>query len=163
MPGVSWSATNADDEAVAIKKELEKLAVTCVDVQVGKFNSLGMDSITGRALETGQWWVAKSTSASFNSSLWASWSTSVTWVDVQVGDFNGDGLSDITGRALQNGQWWTGTSASELSRRNYGCLLFVSTESASKIIFAQGEIGRVSVHPVASLVACQRSCSPALF
>jgi hypothetical protein len=67
--------------------------------------------ITGRALESGQWWTALSNGSSlFNSAQWAVWSTGVTWVDVVTGDFNGDGKMDIAGRALQTGQWWVGLS-----------------------------------------------------
>jgi autotransporter-associated beta strand protein len=85
-------------------------AVTWVDVKVGDFDGDGKADIVGRVLETGQWWVAKSTGSSFTNSLWATWSTAATWVDVKVGDFTADGKSDITGRWLQGGQWWTGVS-----------------------------------------------------
>src|SRR5947199_165880 len=51
-----------------------------------------------------------STVASFNTTLWTTWSTGVTWVDVQVGDFTGDGKADIVGRALESGQWWVNQS-----------------------------------------------------
>ncbi len=84
--------------------------VTWVDVKVGDFNGDGKSDIIGRALETGQWWVALSNGSGFTNSRWDTWSTGVTWVDIQVGDFNGDGKSDITGRALESGQWWTGLS-----------------------------------------------------
>jgi len=84
--------------------------VTWVDVKVGDFNGDGKIDIVGRALETGQWWVAQSTGSSFTNGLWASWNPNVTWVGVQVGDFNGDGKADITGRWLQGGSWWTGIS-----------------------------------------------------
>jgi autotransporter-associated beta strand protein len=89
-------------------------AFTWVDVKVGDFNGDGKADIVGRALETGQWWVAKSTSASFTNSLWATWNTALTWVDVNVGDFNGDGKADITGRDLQAGSWWTGISTGSM-------------------------------------------------
>ncbi len=85
-------------------------AVTWVDVQVGDFNGDGKADITGRVLESGDWWTGVSTGSAFSTSLWATWSTAVTWVDVHVGDFNGDGQSDIIGRALETGQWWVGLS-----------------------------------------------------
>jgi hypothetical protein len=84
--------------------------VTWVDVHTGDFNGDGKTDIVGRALETGQWWVAQSTGSSFVNRLWTTWSPAVTWVDVKVGDFNGDGKADITGRTLEGGQWWTGLS-----------------------------------------------------
>jgi hypothetical protein len=72
--------------------------VTWVDVQVGNFNGainpLTLDpimSLAGRVKSAGTWWVGLSNGSSFNTTLWATWSTAVTWVDVQVGDFNGDG------------------------------------------------------------------------
>jgi hypothetical protein len=61
--------------------------VTWVDVQVGDFNSDGLADITGRALESGQWWTGISTGSSFNTTLWTTWWTGVTWVDVRSGDF----------------------------------------------------------------------------
>jgi hypothetical protein len=92
-------------------------AVTWVDVQVGDFNGAinpitgdRIMDITGRVLESGQWWTGISTGSSFVNSLWTTWSTDVTWVDVHVADFNGDGKADITGRVLESGQWWTGIS-----------------------------------------------------
>jgi hypothetical protein len=84
--------------------------VTWVDIKVGDFNGDSKMDIVGRALESGQWWMAISTGSSFVNSLWATWSTGATWVDVKVGDFNGDGKADITGRYLQGGTWWTGLS-----------------------------------------------------
>jgi hypothetical protein len=84
--------------------------VTWVDVNVGDFNGDGKADLTGRVLQSGQWWTGLSTGSSFNTTLWATWNPNVTWVDVKVGDFNGDGKSDITGRVLQSGQWWTGIS-----------------------------------------------------
>jgi hypothetical protein len=85
-------------------------AVTWVDVKVGDFDGDGKMDIVGRALETGQWWMAQSTGSSFTNQLVATWNPNVTWVDVQVGDFNGDGKADIAGRYLQGGQWWVGVS-----------------------------------------------------
>jgi hypothetical protein len=84
--------------------------VTWVDVEVGDFNGDGKTDIVGRALESGQWWVAQSTGSSFTDQLWATWSTAATWVDVQIGDFDGDGKADIAGRYLQGGSWWVGLS-----------------------------------------------------
>jgi len=61
--------------------------VTWVDVQVGDFNGDGKADITGRALESGQWWTGISNGSAFTTSQWASWSTAVNWVDVHAGDF----------------------------------------------------------------------------
>jgi hypothetical protein len=84
-----------------------------VDVQVGDFNGavnaatgLPVDDITGRVLQTGQWWTGISNGASFRNSLWDTWSTAVNWVDVQVGNFNGDA---VVGMVQQTGQWWMAT------------------------------------------------------
>jgi hypothetical protein len=79
-------------------------------LKVGDFNGDGKADITGRVLQSGEWWTGISTGTSFTASLWTTWSPNVTWVDVQVGDFNGDGKADITGRVLQSGEWWTGLS-----------------------------------------------------
>jgi hypothetical protein len=85
--------------------------VTWVDVKVGDFNGDGKMDITGRVLQSGEWWVGLSTGSSFTTSKWAAWSTAVTWADVQVGDFDGNGKADIAGRALQSGEWWVGLSS----------------------------------------------------
>jgi hypothetical protein len=58
---------------------------TWVDVQVGDFNGDGKSDITGRALQNGQWYTARSNGSVFTTSLWAIWSTGVTWVDAQTG------------------------------------------------------------------------------
>jgi autotransporter-associated beta strand protein len=84
--------------------------VTWADVQVGDFNGDGMADITGRWLQSGQWWTSISNGNGFSHTLWATWNANVTWVDVKVGDFNGDNKADITGRWLQGGEWWTGQS-----------------------------------------------------
>src|SRR5262249_7131402 len=84
--------------------------VTWVDVQVGDFNGDGMADITGRALETGDWWTGLSNGSGFSTTLWATWSTGVTWVDVHVGNFTGVGASDIVGRAKETGDWWVAFS-----------------------------------------------------
>jgi len=85
--------------------------VTWADVKVGDFNGDGKSDITGRYLQSGQWFTGLSNgSTGFTTSLWATWNPTVTWADVQVGDFNVDGKSDITGRYLQAGQWFTGLS-----------------------------------------------------
>jgi autotransporter-associated beta strand protein len=84
--------------------------VTWADVQVGDFNGDGMADITGRWLQSGQWWTSISNGNGFSHTLWTTWNAKVTWVDVKVGDFTGDGKADITGRYLEGGQWWTGQS-----------------------------------------------------
>src|SRR5437660_5984706 len=81
--------------------------VTWVDVQVGDFNGDGKADITGRALQSGQWWTAASTGNSFSTSLWAVWSTGVTWVDVQTTHLNGE--DGFVAMAAQTGQWWMAT------------------------------------------------------
>jgi hypothetical protein len=60
---------------------------TWVDVQVGDFNGDGKADITGRALESGDWWTGLSTSSAFTTTKWAIWSTSVNWTAVRTGDF----------------------------------------------------------------------------
>jgi subtilisin-like proprotein convertase family protein len=92
-------------------------AVTWVDVNVGNFSGninpatgKPMTDITGRVLQSGDWWTAVSTGSSFNNSFWTHWNPNVTWADVRVGDFNGDGKTDIIGRVLQTGEWWVGLS-----------------------------------------------------
>src|SRR5262249_37272621 len=67
-------------------------------------------AISGRAKESGQIWTGGTTGSSFNSSLWATWSSSTTWVDVLTGDFNGDGESDVAARDQSTGNWWVGVS-----------------------------------------------------
>src|SRR6202521_5300762 len=74
------------------------------------FNGDGKADIAQFNSTTGQWLVRQSTGTGFNTSLWATWSSSVTWVDLRVGDFNGDGRADIAGRDLSTGQWWVGLS-----------------------------------------------------
>jgi large repetitive protein len=83
---------------------------TWVDVQVGKFDGSGRDGIVGRALQTGQWFVASSTGTQFSTRLWDAWDPSYMWADVHAADFTGDGKTDIVGRALQTGQWFVGAS-----------------------------------------------------
>jgi len=61
--------------------------VTWVDVQVGDFNGDGQVDITGRALETGDWWTGLSNGSTFTTTKWATWSTAVTWTGVRAGDF----------------------------------------------------------------------------
>jgi hypothetical protein len=61
--------------------------VTWADVQVGDFNGDGVSDITGRALETGDWWTGLSSGSGFDTSKWATWSTGVTWTAVRAGDF----------------------------------------------------------------------------
>jgi hypothetical protein len=62
--------------------------VTWVDVQVGDFNGDGKADITGRVLESGQWWTGLSTGSKFSTSLWGAWSTATTWLDVNSGRFD---------------------------------------------------------------------------
>ncbi len=61
--------------------------VTWVDVQVGDFNGDGRDDITGRVLQSGDWWTSLSNGSRGITSLWTTWSTSATWVDVHSGVF----------------------------------------------------------------------------
>jgi hypothetical protein len=59
--------------------------VNWVDVQTGDFNGDGKADITGRAMQTGQWWTGISNGrASYQTSLWDTWSAAATWVDVRV-------------------------------------------------------------------------------
>jgi hypothetical protein len=62
-------------------------AVTWVDVQVGDFNGDGRDDITGRVLQSGEWWTSLSNGSKGTSTLWATWSPAVRWVDVHTGVF----------------------------------------------------------------------------
>jgi hypothetical protein len=59
---------------------------TWVDVQVGDFNGDGKADITGRALQTGDWWTGLSSGSAFITTKWATWSD-VTWTGVGTGDF----------------------------------------------------------------------------
>jgi hypothetical protein len=61
--------------------------VTWVDVQVGDFNGDGMQDISGRVLQSGEWWTGVSTGTSFNTSLWDTWNSSVTWASLLHGDY----------------------------------------------------------------------------
>jgi hypothetical protein len=74
-------------------------------------------AVLGRA--DGNWWSARSTGSSFNTTLFASWSNAVAWTSVATGDVNGDGQSDVIGRDSGSGVWWvstsTGTSANTSS------------------------------------------------
>jgi hypothetical protein len=63
-------------------------SVAWVDVQVGDFNGDGKSDITGRALESGQWWTGLSTGSSLTTSFWGAWSTATTWLDVNSGRFD---------------------------------------------------------------------------
>jgi autotransporter-associated beta strand protein len=85
-------------------------AVSWVDVQLGDFNGDSRMDIVGRVLQSGQWWIARSTGSSFVNSLMATWNPAATWADVKVGDFNGDGQAEIIGRDLHSGTWWAGVS-----------------------------------------------------
>src|SRR5207302_1713533 len=68
-----------------------------------------VDSIVGRSLTGGAWFVAKSNGISgFTTAPADGWAPGVTWVDVQTGDFNGDGKADVSGAVLASGQWWAG-------------------------------------------------------
>jgi hypothetical protein len=60
-------------------------SVTWVDVQVGDFNGDGKNDITGRVLQSGQWWTGVSTGSSFQTNFWDSWAPTVPWVDVHEG------------------------------------------------------------------------------
>jgi hypothetical protein len=100
--------------------------VTWVDVNVGNFAgdvnaSTGrpVSDITGRVLQSGDWWTGISNGSGFTTSWWGHWYTGLTWVDVNVGDFNGDGQADIVGRALQTGQWWVGQSTGSGFTNNF--------------------------------------------
>jgi hypothetical protein len=56
-----------------------------VDVQTGDFNGDGKADITGRAMQTGQWWTGISNgSTSYQTNLWDTWSAAATWVDVRA-------------------------------------------------------------------------------
>jgi hypothetical protein len=61
--------------------------VTWGDVRIGDFNGDGRTDITGRVLETGQWWTALSTGTKFSTTLWDTWSSNVTWASVLNGDY----------------------------------------------------------------------------
>jgi autotransporter-associated beta strand protein len=110
--GEWWVAvSNGSNGFTSSKWDTWSPNVTWVDVKVGDFNGDGKMDITGRVLQSGEWWTGVSTGSSFTTSKWAAWSTVVTWADVQVGDFSGDGKADIAGRALQSGEWWVGVSS----------------------------------------------------
>jgi hypothetical protein len=83
-------------------------AMTWVNVQAADINGAGIDSIIGRAQQTGQWWAANSdgTGKISSNQLLTTWDPSVNWVDVQVGDLYGNGRQEIIGRDQANGEWW---------------------------------------------------------
>src|SRR5262249_49178922 len=60
---------------------------TWVDVQVGDFNGDGKSDITGRALQSGDWWTGISNGSAFTTTKWATWSTCVTCTGVRTADF----------------------------------------------------------------------------
>jgi hypothetical protein len=86
--------------------------MTWVNVQAADINGTGIESIIGRAQQTGQWWAGNSDGSGKASSnqLLATWDPSVNWVDVQVGDLYGNGRQDIIGRDQANGEWWVAAS-----------------------------------------------------
>ncbi|MDQ3332599.1 MAG: FG-GAP-like repeat-containing protein [Planctomycetota bacterium] len=62
------------------------------------------DDLAGMT-NAGQWWVAASTGASFQNSLYGSWDASLNWKFIASADFNGDGKADTAGRD-STGRWW---------------------------------------------------------
>jgi len=62
----------------------------------------GKDDIVGR--RGGNWWVARSTGASFTTQLWGYW-VNLGWQDVNIIDVDQDGNADIVGRANNGGLW----------------------------------------------------------
>jgi hypothetical protein len=83
-----------------------------VDVVAGDFTGDGKTDLAGRLRETGQWFVASSTGAAFQTALWTAWAANpAVWRDVQVGDFNGDGKDDLAGRLEASGGWYVNLSA----------------------------------------------------
>ncbi len=77
------------------------------NVLAADVNGDGKTDLVGRAAN-GQWWVARSTGATFVTQPWGFWS-GPTWNDVLAGDFDGDGRVDIAGRTA-GGQWWVARS-----------------------------------------------------
>ena len=72
---------------------------------VGDFNGDGKDDIAASSLDTGDWYVLRSTGSSFAVEDWGDWPTGF-WRDQLVGDFNGDGKDDIAAKeALATGSW----------------------------------------------------------
>jgi hypothetical protein len=56
-------------------------------VKVVDFNRDGKADITGRELQSCQWWTGLSNGSAFTTSLWATWSSAVTWADVNEGEY----------------------------------------------------------------------------
>lgn len=90
------------------------------DIQVGDFNGDGRADIAGRS-SIGQWWINRSTGASFAAALYYGlWSTNTIWSNVLAGDFDGDGRDDIVGRA-SNGVWWlANATVTKFSTSSFG-------------------------------------------
>ena len=62
--------------------------LTWVDVQVGDFNGDGKTDITGRALQTGQWFTSLSNgSTASTTTVWDTWNPAISWRDVRSGNF----------------------------------------------------------------------------
>jgi hypothetical protein len=79
--------SNGSNAFTTTKWDTWSTGVTWVDVRVGDFNGDLKTDITGRALETGDWWTGLSNGSAFSTSKWETWSTSVNWADLRVGDF----------------------------------------------------------------------------
>ena len=60
---------------------------TWVDVQLADVNGDGRADLTGRALESGQWFTGLSDGSTLHTRLSDAWSTAVTFVDVHSGHF----------------------------------------------------------------------------
>src|SRR5438128_2531791 len=84
--------------------------ISWVDVHVADVTGDGTADLVGRAADTGEWWVARSTGSAFVNVKWGQWVPSIKWLDVQVADVNGDGKADLVGRAADSGDWWAALS-----------------------------------------------------
>ncbi|MDY0171020.1 MAG: FG-GAP-like repeat-containing protein, partial [Thermoguttaceae bacterium] len=95
--------------------------VTFSDIMVGDFTGDGKADIVGRAVNSGDWWVARSTGSSFTNQKWGRWNPNIEFTSIMAADFTGDGKADIAGRIATTGDWWVARSTgSSFTNQKWG-------------------------------------------